>query len=113
MMMLTCGRLVPMISLREVSGSSDATIPAVLSNGVVSSKMRPFDRAILMFTWQVFDPGKNRPERSVCPLDAGAQLTEFFFDTFVAAVEVVHPVHPGFALRYQPGQHQARRGPQI
>ena len=37
-----------MISLRDVSGSSDATMPAAFSSGAVSSNMRPFDRAIVM-----------------------------------------------------------------
>ena len=44
----TSGRLVAMISLREVSGSSRGTTPAAFSSGSVSSKMRPLDRAMVI-----------------------------------------------------------------
>jgi hypothetical protein len=37
-----------MMSLREVSGLSAGTMPAAASNGMVSSKMRPFDSARVM-----------------------------------------------------------------
>ena len=41
----TSGRLVPMISLRVVDGSSATSMPAAFSNGTISSKMRPFGSA--------------------------------------------------------------------
>ena len=44
----TSGRLVAMISLREVSGSSRGTMPAAFSSGRVSSKIRPLDRAMVI-----------------------------------------------------------------
>src|SRR4029078_13556538 len=47
MMSRTSACDVGMISLRDASGSSDATIPAALSKGRVSSRMRPFDKAML------------------------------------------------------------------
>src|SRR5512142_512643 len=48
MMRRTSSRLVGMMSLREDSGSSSAVMPAALSSGMVSSKMRPLDRAMVM-----------------------------------------------------------------
>lgn len=45
----TSGRLVAMMSLREVSGFSVGTMPAAASKGRVSSKMRPFDRAMVIW----------------------------------------------------------------
>jgi hypothetical protein len=41
-------RLVGMINRREVSGSSSGSIPAAASSGRVSSKIRPFERAMVM-----------------------------------------------------------------
>src|SRR5215475_12710160 len=103
MMMLTSGRLVPMISLREVSGSSDATMPAAFSSGVVSSKMRPFDRAILTLIWV----------RSVRAADTRAQLRKFFLDAVVTAVEMVDAIDQRLAVGHQAGNHQAGRRPQV
>ncbi|MOA35529.1 hypothetical protein D3C78_1569860 [compost metagenome] len=39
------GSLVGRISLRELSGLSVTSMPASASNGMVSSKIRPLDRA--------------------------------------------------------------------
>src|SRR3984893_1148489 len=43
----TSAWLLPMMSLREVSGSSAGAMPAAASSGKVSSKMRPLDSAIV------------------------------------------------------------------
>jgi hypothetical protein len=44
----TLSQLVARISLREISGSSSAVTPAAFYSGAVSSKMRPFERAMVM-----------------------------------------------------------------
>jgi hypothetical protein len=41
-------RLVPITSLREVSGFSLGRMPTRASSGAVSSKIRPFESAMLM-----------------------------------------------------------------
>lgn len=41
--------------------------------------------------------------------DGRAQLGEFFFDAFVAAINVVDAIHDRIALGHQSGQHEAGR----
>src|SRR5688572_720892 len=53
-------RLVPMTSLREVSGSSLGRMPTRASSGAVSSKIRPFDNAMLIAAMS------NHPDRYPC-----------------------------------------------
>jgi hypothetical protein len=48
MMTRTSLRLVERINFREVSGSSRVATPAAASSGTVSSKMRPWESAIVI-----------------------------------------------------------------
>src|SRR5882724_4003733 len=107
MMTLTSPRLVGMISLREISGSSAATMPAAFSSGAVSSKIRPFDRATLMLM------SDNIPLPSMGAPDARTQLTQLFFDAFITPVQMVDTVNHRLAFGNQSGEDQARRSAQI
>ena len=51
--------------------------------------------------------------RLVHASDFCAQAVEAFFDFFVAAVNVIHPINGGCAARRQARQHQGRGSPQI
>src|SRR3954471_20789885 len=99
-MMLTPPLLVERINLRELSGSSDATMPAAFSSGTDCSNMRPFERAILMLIFFC------QALLSMCPLDARAELTKFFFYAFIPAIEMVNPVYKSFSFCNQARQYQ-------
>jgi hypothetical protein len=70
----TFSRLVGMISRREVSGSSSGSIPAAASRGRVSSKIRPFDRAMVMPFTAVF-PARQRPHSTAMQLSRSERRT--------------------------------------
>src|SRR5438270_13359426 len=115
-------RLVPMTSLRELSGFALGRMPTRASSGAVSSKIRPFDNAMLMLA-MCNHPG-NRPERCAegggfyrkalrYALDPGPEGAELFFQRLVAAVKMVNAVDQRFALRDEAGDDEAGGGAQI
>src|SRR5260221_13809537 len=99
--------LVGIRSWRESCGSSHAWSPAAFSSGAVSSKIRPFDRAILMLM------SDNIPLPSMGAPDARTQLTQLFFDAFITPVQMVDTVDHRLASGDQSGEDQARRSAQI
>src|SRR5262249_55255586 len=103
-----------MMSLRECSGSCLGRIPARASNGAVSSKMRPFDNAMLMLAMMCrTHRGGGFYINSAYTLDPGAERAQLRFERLVAAVEVVDALDDGLSLRHQAGDHQAGRGAQV
>src|SRR6267143_1776900 len=111
----TSRRFVASTSLRERSGSSFGRIPTRSSSGAVSSKMRPFDSAMLILA--INEKGPDGADKtlnftaiSLGALDPGAERGELFFERLVAAVEVVDAIDDGLALGHQGGDDQARRG---
>src|SRR4051812_15233214 len=110
-------RFVAMTSLREVSGFDLGRMPTRASSGAVSSKIRPFDSAMLMLA-MCNHPGsrpKSYQRGGILPqtLDAGAERTQLGLERFIAAVEVIDAVDDGFALRREPGDHEARGSAQV
>src|SRR3954462_7226180 len=89
-------RFVAMTSLREVSGFDLGRMPTRASSGAVSSKIRPFDNAMLMLA-MCNHPG-SRPKSyrrgRILPqtLDSGAERAELRLQGFVAAVEMVDAI---------------------
>src|SRR5271170_5676562 len=96
-----------MISLRDFSGSSFGRAATRASSGAVSSRIRPFDNAMLIM------PMRSSLPASVDPLDAAAQRAQLLLERFVAAVQVIDAVDDRFALRRQAGEHEACRGTQV
>src|SRR5258706_15723418 len=70
----TSGRLVARISLRDFSGSSSTSMPAALSSGKVSSKMRPLDRASVIIGNQAKGIYQRPPRSRLCRAVGGATL---------------------------------------
>src|SRR5919204_2551504 len=112
-------RFVPMTSLRELSGFALGRMPTRASSGAVSSKIRPFDNAMLMLA-MCNHPG-NRPKRCAegggfyrkalgYALDPRAEGGELFFQRLVAPIEVVDAVDQRFALRDEPGDDETGGG---
>src|SRR4029078_238846 len=99
-------RSVPMMSLRDLSGSSLGRNPTRASRGSVSSRIRPLDNAMLI------TPMRSSLPASVHPRNSRAQPAEFLLERFVAAVQVVNAVDHGLALRSEAREHEARPGAQ-
>src|SRR6185295_5248865 len=110
---------VPMTSLREVPGSCLGRIPTRASKGAVSSKIRPFDNAMLMLAMchirarRCPVKGAHSTATLFDPLDPGPQRAKLGLERLVAPVEVVDPVDDGLAVGDQAGDHQAGRGAQV
>src|SRR5688572_24159277 len=105
---------VPMTSLRELPGSSLGRRPTRASRGAVSSKIRPFDNAILMLAIGHIRRAFYLNDCFLTnPFYPGAKDAELLLDRLVAAVEVVDALDHRLALGHQPGDHQARGGPQV
>src|SRR3954470_19404651 len=96
------GRLVPMMSLRDFSGSSEGAMPAAASRGTVSSKMRPLASARVIIA-----------ALSRHTLDARAELAKARLDPLVAAVQVVDAIDHRPAFGDEAGDDEARRRPQV
>src|SRR5678809_1048076 len=106
-----------MTSLREVSGLALGRMPTRASSGAVSSKMRPFDNAMLMLA-MMRSRHKGRdstPATEGLPdaLDVRAKRRQLLLEALVAPVEVVDAVDHRVALRHQPGDDQAGRRAQV
>src|SRR5690242_13520957 len=120
---------VAMTSLRERSGSSLGWIPARASRGAVSSKIRPFDNAILMLAightrfsavTSALAGAAILPESqalAIGPLldvaDLRAERAELLLQRLVAAVEVVDAIDDGLPLGREPGDDQSGRRTQV
>src|SRR5262245_30316744 len=103
-----------MMSLRECSGSCLGRIPARASNGAVSSKIRPFDSAMLMLAMMCrTHRGAAFYRNSADAFDARAERAQLDLECLVAAVEVVDAIDDRLALGDQPGDHQAGGSPQV
>src|SRR4051812_49033901 len=106
-----------MTSLREVSGLALGRMPTRASSGAVSSKMRPFDNAMLMLAMMRsrHKGADSTPAAAGLPeaLDARAERRELALEPLVAAVEVVDAVDDGLAFGHQAGDHQPGRGAQV
>src|SRR5664279_1583310 len=98
----TSSRLVPMISLRDFSGSSAGTMPAAARRGRVSSKMRPLERAMVIPLMGLFYPS-----------NVGAQSRQLLLQPLVASVKMVDALDQGLTLRHQAGYDQAGRSAQV
>src|SRR6202165_3401008 len=112
--------LLPIMSLREVSGSSAGAMPAAASSGKVSSKMRPLDSAIVsmaMSASQTHILAAEGAHADAAPLgdamDARAERGELFLDPLVTAIKVIDAIDHRLALRDQAGDDQARGCAQI
>src|SRR6185295_17794789 len=112
--------LVPMTSLREVPGSCLGRIPARASKGAVSSKIRPFDNAMLMLAMCHIRTRRCRSVKGAHstttlfdPLDARAEGPQLGLEGFVAAIEVVDAVDDGLAVSHQAGDDETRRSAQV
>src|SRR5450755_4805664 len=111
----TSERLLPMMSLREVSGSSAGAMPAAASSGKVSSKMRPLDSAIVSMAMSASQMGILAAEgkhADAVPalgdaMDARAERGELFLDPLVTAIEVIDAIDHRLAFRDQAGDDQA------
>src|SRR5438552_15067834 len=109
-----------MTSLREVSGFDLGRMPTRASSGAVSSKIRPFDNAMLMLamfhpaiTLQISSGGAFYRKASADALDARPEGRQLLLQRFVAAVEVVDAVDQGLAFGAEAGYDQPRRGAQV
>src|SRR5262249_15007659 len=105
-------RLLSMISLREVSGSSTGAMPARASRGSVSSKVRPLARAMVSGCTARTGEGGSPFYRRCAPhwgagADACAEGGELLLDPIVAAVEVVDTIDRGLSFSDQPADHEA------
>src|SRR5882762_10442535 len=114
----TSRRFVASTSLRERSGSSFGRIPTRSSSGAVSSKMRPFDSAMLILA--INEKGPEGPDKAlnftaISPdaLDPGAERGKLLLEALIAAVEVIDAIDDGLALGHQGGDDQARRCAQV
>src|SRR6185369_12465160 len=114
-------RFVAMTSLREVSGFDLGRMPTRASSGAVSSKIRPFDSAMLMLAMcnhpevvLKYAP-KSYQRGGILPqtFDARAERAELGLQGFVAAVEVVNAVDHRLTLGGEAGDDEARRSPQV
>src|SRR3979490_2747165 len=110
----TSRRFVASTSLRERSGPSFGRLPTRSSSGAVSSKMRPFDSAMLILA--INEKGPEGPDKtmnftaiSLSALATGAERGKLFFERLIAAVDAVDAIDDGLALRHQGGDEQARR----
>src|SRR5690554_1787375 len=99
------GSVVAKISLRLCATSSKGSIPACASSGSVSLSMRPLVKASVR---GLFMLGLSLLVSVGLATDIRPQLLQFFFDTFVTAVDVVNAVDSGFTPSYQTGNHQTR-----
>src|SRR5215470_7288456 len=111
-------RLLSIISLREVSGSSTGAMPARASRGSVSSKVRPLARAMVSgCTARTGEGGSPFYRRCAADLgdaaDACAERGELLFDPLVAAIEVVDAIDRGLSFGDQPADDQTGGGAQI
>src|SRR5437868_8820820 len=124
----TSAWLLPMMSLREVSGSSAGAMPAAASSGKVSSKMRPLDSAIVSMAMSASQMGiltasrrhfarlprhAGRGARSGEAMDARAERGELFLDPLVTAIEVIDAIDHRLAFRDQASDDQASGRAQI
>src|SRR6202140_2683811 len=113
--------LLPMMSLREVSGSSAGAMPAAASSGKVSSKMRPLDSAIVsmaMSASQTRILAAEGEHADAVPalgqaMNARAERGELFLDPLVTAIEVVDAIDDRLSFRDQSGDDEARGCAQI
>src|SRR5262245_49054099 len=103
-----------MMSLRECSGSCLGRSPARASSGAVSSKIRPFDNAMLMLAMMCrTHRGAAFYRNSADALDARAERAQLGLQTFVAAVEVVDAVDERLPFGHQASDDEAGRGAQV
>src|SRR5258708_18685050 len=97
-------------------------MPTRASSGAVSSKIRPFDNAMLMLA---MCHSANRLEKCqggafyrryralADSLDARAERAELGLERLVAAVEVIDAIDHRLAVGHQPRDHQPGRSTQI
>src|SRR4029077_5472023 len=98
-----------MMSLRDCSGSCLGRIPARASSGAVSSKIRPFDNAMLMLAMCHIRMRQSRSARGAHstttlfePLDARPEGAQLGLERLVPPVEVVDTVDDRLAVGDQP-----------
>src|ERR1035437_5960826 len=113
------------MSLRDFSGSSSTSTPAARSNGRVSSKMRPFDSAIvIIYTSSPYavsakryvidsDPKAAESAQSLHPLNVRTQAAQLGLHLIVTPIQMINALHRGLSVCHQAGNHQAGGGPQI
>src|ERR1700741_2052144 len=90
----TSGRLVAIINLREVSGSSRGTTPAAFSSGRVSSKIRPLDRAT------VIELDTGVPDAKIESYRNGRQRREGNLVLFMRFLHSVAQAKPGTKFKH-------------
>src|SRR5690606_20703906 len=95
------------INLREDSGLSLTEIPAASSKGMVSSKMRPLESAIVNISLSSLD---ILPTQS---FNLCSQPFQFYFHLLIATIKMVNPVDDGFTTGRQSGNDQTGRCTQI
>src|SRR6056297_3280578 len=112
----TWGSVVGNTSLRDFLTSSTNSIPASANSGRVSSRIRPFDKAMVMES--VMDSSGFPCCLDGClsrwqAADGGTQQLQFLFNTLVTAINMVNAVYDGIAVGHEAGNDQTGRGPEV
>src|SRR5699024_9526769 len=98
MMIFTSSRVVSKISLRDFAGSSSSSIPATLSSGRVSFKIRPLDKAMVngfFVAMTVLYFGVFCRLQLVLignTLDICTDITQLFNYVFIATINVINTI---------------------